>query len=34
MHEAGRFELVSVAEVEGRRRYTFSGADDVFKKVI
>ncbi len=26
MHEAGKFELVGVAEVDGRWHYTFSGA--------
>jgi len=34
MHEAGKFELVNVAEVDGQCRYTFSGAGDVFRKVI
>jgi hypothetical protein len=32
-HEAGKFELVSVAEVDGRWHYTFSGADEVFDMV-
>jgi len=26
MHEAGKFELLSVAEVDGRWHYAFSGA--------
>ena len=33
MHEAGKFELVSVAEVDGRWHYTFSGAGEVFSVV-
>ncbi len=33
MHEAGRFELLNVAEVDGRWHYTFSGADEVFSVV-
>ena len=33
MHEAGKFERVSVAEVEGRWPYTFSGAGEVFSAV-
>ena len=33
MYEAGEFELVSVAEVEGRWHYTFSGAGEVFSVV-
>ncbi len=35
MHEAGKFELVSVAEVEGQWRYAFRcSAGDVFRKVM
>ena len=33
MHKAGRFELLNVAEVEGRWHYTFSGAGEVFSVV-
>ena len=33
MHEGGKFELVSVAEVDGRWHYTFSGAGEVFSVV-
>ena len=33
MHEAGKFELVNVAEVDGRWHYTFSGAGEVFSVV-
>ena len=33
MHEAGKFELLSVAEVDGRWHYTFSGAGEVFSVV-
>ena len=33
MHEAGRFELLNVAEVDGRWHYTFSGAGEVFSLV-
>ena len=33
MHEAGKFELMNVAEVDGRWHYTFSGADEVFSVV-
>jgi len=33
MHEAGKFELLNVAEVEGRWHYTFSGAGEVFSVV-
>jgi len=33
MHEVGRFELLNVAEVEGRWHYTFSGAGEVFSVV-
>ena len=33
MHEAGKFELVGVAEVDGRWHYTFSGASEVFSVV-
>ena len=33
MHEAGKSELLSVAEVEGRWHYTFRGAGDVFSVV-
>ena len=32
MYEAGKFELVSVAEVDGQWHYTFSGVDEVFSK--
>jgi len=30
MHEGGKFELVRVAEVDGRWHYTFNGAGEVF----
>ncbi len=30
MHEAGKFELLNVVEVDGRWHYTFSGAGQVF----
>jgi len=30
----GKFELVSVAEVEGRWHYTFSGVGEVFSVAI
>jgi len=30
MHEAGKFELLNVAEVDGRGHYTFKGAGEVF----
>jgi len=33
MHEAGKFELLNVVEVEGRWHYTFSGAGEVFSVV-
>ena len=33
MHEAGKFELVSAAEVDGRWHYTFSRAGEVFSVV-
>ena len=33
MHEVGKFELLNVAEVEGRWHYTFSGAGEVFSVV-
>ena len=33
MHEAGKFELLNVAEVEGRWHYTFSGTGEVFSVV-
>jgi len=33
MHEAGKFQLVSVAELDGRWHYTFSGAGEVFSVV-
>ena len=33
MHEAGKFELLNVAEVGGRWYYTFSGAGEVFSVV-
>ena len=33
MHEAGKFELLSVSEVDGRWHYTFSCAGDVFSVV-
>jgi hypothetical protein len=33
MHEAGKFELLSVAEVDGQWHYTFSGAGEVFSVV-
>jgi hypothetical protein len=32
-HEAGKFELVNVPEVDGRWHYTFSGAGEVFRRV-
>ena len=33
MHEAGNFELLNVAEVDGRWHYTFNGAGEVFSVV-
>ena len=33
MHEAGKFEVLGVAEVDGRWHYTFSGAGEVFSVV-
>lgn len=33
MHEAGRFELMSVVEVDGRWHYTYKGAGAVFSVV-
>ena len=33
MHEAGKFELLNVAEIDGRWHYTFSGAGEVFSVV-
>ena len=30
MHEAGKFELLNVGEVDGRWHYSFSGAGEVF----
>ena len=33
MHEARKFELLNVAEVDGRWHYTFSGAGEVFSVV-
>jgi len=33
MHEAGKFELLNVGEVDGRWHYTFSGAGEVFSVV-
>ena len=33
MHEAGKFELLNVPEVDGRWHYTFSGAGEVFSVV-
>jgi hypothetical protein len=33
MHEAGKFELLNVAEVDGRWYYTSSGAGEVFSVV-
>ena len=33
MHEAGEFELLNMAEVEGRWHYTFRGAGQVFSVV-
>ena len=33
MHEAGKFELLNVAEVDGRWHYTFGGAGEVFSVV-
>jgi len=33
MHEAGNFQLLNVAEVDGRWHYTFSGAGEVFSGV-
>jgi hypothetical protein len=33
MHEAGKFELLNVADVDGRWHYTFSGAGEVFSVV-
>ncbi len=33
MHEAGRFELLNVTEVDGRWHYAFGGAGEVFSVV-
>ena len=33
MHEAGKFELLNVAEIDGRWHYTFSGTGEVFSVV-
>jgi len=33
MHEAGKFELLNVVEVDGQWHYTFSGAGEVFSVV-
>ena len=33
MHEAGKFEFLNVAEVDGRWHYTFRGAGEVFSVV-
>jgi len=33
MHEAGKFELLNVAEVDGQWHYTFTGAGEVFSVV-
>jgi len=33
MHEAGKFELVNVVEVDGRWHYTYKGAGEVFSVV-
>jgi len=33
MHEAGKFELLNVAAVDGRWHYTFSGAGEMFSVV-
>ena len=33
MHEAGKFELLNVAEVDGRWHYTYKGAGEVFSVV-
>ncbi len=33
MHEAGKFELLNIAEVDGRWHYTFSGAGEVLSVV-
>ena len=33
MHEAGKFELLSAAEVDGRWQYTFKGAGEVFSVI-
>ena len=33
MHEAGKFELLNVAEVDGQWHYTFSGTGEVFSVV-
>ena len=32
MHEAGKFELLNVVEVDGRWHYTFRGAGEVFSR--
>ena len=32
MHEAGKFELLNVVEVDGQWRYTFSGVGKAFSK--
>ena len=33
MREAGKFELLNVAEIDGRWHYTFGGAGEVFSVV-
>jgi len=33
MHEAGKCELLNIAEVDGRWHYTFTGAGEVFSVV-
>jgi len=33
MHKAGKFELLNVAEVDGRWHYAFRGAGEVFSVV-
>ncbi|MBC8493127.1 MAG: hypothetical protein H8D43_05010 [Chloroflexi bacterium] len=33
MHEACKFELLNVAEVDGQWHYTFSGASELFTVV-
>jgi len=32
MHEAGKFELLNLVEVDGQWHYTFSGAGEAFSK--